>query len=512
MHSRRRPPWASPLDHSRIRSLEGASWTNLNLRASCPADSNEIVFRGTPPLAPSNRVMRALRFEEIGLTWSEISSCFKRGSQKGECVGERASSYQREGIEWLQSRRFGILADDPGLGKTMQAIMALEPPALVLCPASVKIHWAEEARRWRPEVADGIEVMSYSDRDLFLTQPRGLRTLILDEAQYVKSVYSGSSRPVQRTTHALRIARGVFDRGGSVHALSGTMPPNRPIELWPLLWACRATDMDFFDFAQRFCASYVDEWGQLNVDGASNLSELALLLEPHVLRRRKREVLRELPPLSWSLLSLDLPVGKREREMKVEELERLREPIARQAMSSILAEHGRRKLPLALQHCRDSLEGGSEKLAAFAWHRDVIEGLRMGLADYEPARVWGGMTAAEKAAEVRRFIEDPRCGVFVGQHHAAGVGTDGLQRACSKVVLVEGSWVPADLEQVVGRVDRRGQRFATTAEVLTISGSIDEHMLRRALEKDHQVAQIRGDAGPSIGGVDWRTEAATLLE
>lgn len=397
--------------------------------------------------------------------------------------------FQIRSVEWCGARRVGIVAHEPGLGKSGIAILASELPALVVCPASVLLHWRREIPAWRPEAVPAFSVVSWADPHVRRIDPATIaglyRTVIVDEAHYAKSVESA------RSLWACAVVRAV-SRQGRAYALSGTMVPNRPIELWPLLYSMGVTRMSYVQFARRYAGAYEDQWGRLDVRGATNLDELQELIGPHVLRYTKAQVMPELPPWTARVLALDLPLERRQKGLFVDDLELLREPVAMEAMSDLLHVHGLRKVPLVLEHVRDVLEG-TRKVVVFAHHRDVIGHLADGLRDYRPQVLMGGMTAKRKDRAVAIFAEDPECRAFIGQRKAAGEGVDGLQKSgASHVIVAEASWVPGDLDQMAHRLDRGAieDRRHVTMDLLTIHGSIDEHMLRRAVEKAEVVGRI----------------------
>lgn len=364
----------------------------------------------------------------------------------------------------------------------MIAVLAADLPALVVCPASVKVHWKREVARWRPDARGRVRVLSYADRRLAWARPDYYRTVIVDEAHYVKNHES------RRSALVCRLLRQVGDRG-RVFALSGTLVPNRPIELWALLFAMRITDLPYEDFAYRYASAHLNEWYDLDVRGASNLPELREMLAPHCLRYTKTDVLPELPEKTWRVIALDLPRDRCEKEFSLDDLVKMRESVAFEAMSDILHLHGQRKVPLILEHVRNLLEH-ERKVVLFAHHRDVIDNLEAGLKEFRPVTVTGSLRPVRRQAAVDRFRRSTGCRVFIGQGQAAGTGTDGLQGVTGRMVIAEGSWVPGDLEQWSDRIHRIGTRHPVEIDLLTIEGSIDEHMLRRALQKQGVIDQI----------------------
>lgn len=382
--------------------------------------------------------------------------------------------FQITSIEFAQERSRAILAHEPGLGKSMMAILAADLPALVVCPASLILNWRREIELWRPEAAGDFSVLSYADRSIGTLSPEAIgrlyRTIIADEVHYLKN------HEAKRSLHVC----GMIGHARKAIALSGTIVPNRPIELWALMYAMGITDRSYYSFAYRYADAYKTYWKTLDVRGNSHIPELRDLLRPHLLKFTKEQVMPELPPKTWRVIALDLPRPLAEKGFSVDALSELEESIAFEALSDVLRLHGERKVPLALEHIENVLTSG-KKVIVFGHHRDVIASLSAELAHARPVTLTGGMSAKRKQAAVDAFQRDSAVRVIVGQNTAMGTGH--TLTASSHVVMVEGSWVPGDLEQMADRAHRIGQRDNVTVDVLTISGSIDEHMLRRALEK-----------------------------
>ncbi len=363
----------------------------------------------------------------------------------------------------------------------MIAVLASELPALVISPASLMINWRREVEKWRPGQSGKFDIVSYADPKLDRIQASAYKTVIPDECHFVKNPLA------KRSKLTCGLIRRI-GKEGRAFALSGTPVPNRPIELWPLLYSMRITDLSYADFAFKFAAAYENEWHELDVRGASNLPELRDLVAPHMIRFTKRQVMPELPPKTWRVMALDLPIDDREKEWSLEDVRRMDPGVAFEAMSDVLHMHGVRKIPLVAEHVENLLTS-VPKVLLFAHHRDVIAGLAGKLKQYGPVTVMGGQTTARKQAAVDAFQDpDSRTRLLIGQLQAAGVGHN--LTASSHVVFAEGSWVPSDLEQGADRCHRIGTTNNVTADLLTISGSIDEHMLRRALEKLDVVNKI----------------------
>ncbi len=154
--------------------------------------------------------------------------------------------YQRQGVAWLKSHTKGLLYDDPGLGKTRQAIAAWpsDVMGIVVCPASVKQVWANEIAKVRPDIQP--YVISGRNKFFFPRQPKeavilnydilpefpaclvstNKYCLVLDEIHACKSTQS------QRSKRAKLLRSIVVASGGYAHGLSGTPLLSKPEDLW----------------------------------------------------------------------------------------------------------------------------------------------------------------------------------------------------------------------------------------------------------------------------------------
>ena len=324
--------------------------------------------------------------------------------------------YQSQSIDFVRSRHRSIVAHEMGLGKTMIAVLGATMPALVVCPAHLIINWRREIEEWRPEDSRKFKVVSYADRDLFLYDPKKFATVIADEVHYIKNPESRRSK----------WTCGLLAQSRRSIALSGTLVPNRPIELWPILFSMRMLPTryrDYFTFARRFCGAYEDEWGEWNVRGATHLPELREILAPHVIRFEKSQVLPDLPDKTYRVIALDLPPGESEKEFSLDEISRMEQGVAMEVMSTVLKEQGLRKVPYVVRHVKGILDDGVDKLILFAHHREVIANLERELKEFQPVTVMGGMTSKRKQLAVDVFQQEGSAHrVFIGQTQAAGTG------------------------------------------------------------------------------------------
>lgn len=408
--------------------------------------------------------------------------------------------YQRIGADWLASKKHALLADQMGLGKTVQAIMAAKQVGArriaVVCPASVRANWHREFERWWPEFGADPFVNSYNMLVRGSWYGMGPEVLIIDEAHYLKNRDS-------KRTKAVYGKDGLATRARRVWLLSGTPAPNNPAELWTHLHALapglimgkNGKPASWWGFVNRYCKT-VDKGFGPQIVGGKNLDELKALMAPFILRRTKDEVLADLPPIRFNTLPIDgvLPSETAHDEMLVESaLETGIESLAKVAMhvATLRRATGMAKLKGVIDWIKDFLESG-EKLVVFAHHRDVIRETHASLR--EPLRgkiaLVTGDTGARQA-EVDRFQNDPDCRLFIGQIQAAGTGI--TLTAASTVLMVEQSWVPAENAQAAMRIHRIGQKNACVVYNAVLAGSIDERIGDALTRKMNDLVQLFGE-------------------
>lgn len=445
---------------------------------------------------------------EIPSSWDGHPSCAVDGPMDIPCPPELAYlPYQRGGIAFARGLPGVLVADEMGLGKTIQAIgMLNDRPArtvLVLCPSSLKLNWQREIDKWlnyylpvtvidsgkaRWPSKDGVVVMNYDLLKKF-PQVKACRwdVLICDEAHYLKSPKA------QRT----QLALGEDGRGGIPAQrrifLTGTPAESRPAELFPILNALRP---DLFpswtDYAFRYCAGRMTAYG-LDARGSSNSAELQALLRGSIMvRRRKADVLKDLPakirrqvllPCSGDIrkkVDADMAAWKREKAIMDKLRERNADPeeVRAQQVAANLRMHDLRqattlaKLPMCLEFIRDAAE--SEKVVVFAKHRAVLDQL-VKMGGDAGVVVHGGVDARGRQEAVDRFQSDPECRFFFGNIQAAGVGL--TLTAASHVIFVEFDWRPGMMQQAEDRCHRIGQKDSVTCSYLVVENSLDDLML-----------------------------------
>jgi len=427
--------------------------------------------------------------------------------------------FQLAGIDYCLRRPHALIGDQPGLGKTVQAIgvaNALEAQrVLVICPGKVRLQWAREICRWstirRVQIypvirsLDGVSPRAHyivTSYDLARTEiiHRLLMALdwdllVLDEAHALK------------TPEAIR-TRSIFGGGASfarewlamrarkVVALTGTPLPNRPRECYTLARGLCWEAIDFMSkeaFERRYNPSFQYPSGRIE-ERQGRLPELQARLRCNLMvRRLKKDVLEQLPQVTWELAYVDID-GQIRKALRAEgllgidpnDLEGADMELLGQ-VSTVRREMGEAKAPRVADHVEMLVEGGVEKVVLFFHHRSVGDILQERLKRFGLARVDGRTSSVAQHQAVQRFVADSSVKIFMGHIEVAGTGVDRLQEVCSHAVFAEASWVPKDNEQAVDRLHRMGQQSAVVAQFLVAPGSLDERVLGTAIEKRHAI-------------------------
>jgi SWI/SNF-related matrix-associated actin-dependent regulator of chromatin subfamily A-like protein 1 len=456
--------------------------------------------------------------------------------------------YQAQGIAWLctqlQDHRAVLLADEMGLGKTLQALLAAAQRdarrVLIVCPAGARRVWLNEIKRWLPSWADRIvlvepgykltDIKTCLDRQTFVLivgydefsdrtsqlahhlRARRFDLLICDEAHYLKN----QSNRTQALYGHRGSGRGVQSAAAKVILLSGTPTPNHAGELWQhyrTFWpeAVKNTagrSLSQIEFEDRFTRYRDTPFGR-QMTGSKNQTILRHALRDKILRRRKDEVLAELPPLvlqdiplagpgqpaSWlsglkpetRALAAKLHYAA-EHTSDDELLKTLRSPDT--AVATVRRELGLMKVPATIRWVEERL-ASADKLLLFAWHHEVIDHLARGLAEFAPVMVTGRSTPNARALAVQDFQSNPGTRVFIGQILAAGTAI--TLTAASEVAIVEPSWVPGENLQAIARAHRLGQRDMVLGSFLYLPGTLDERIMRVFRRKATEISLLQGD-------------------
>ena len=454
-----------------------------------------------------NELDQGLRWERQQVRKLEAGSLALDG-----VVKTKLFPYQMRGALFAAGRGRVVLADDMGLGKTVQAIAAAEllrrrrgiERVLVIAPASVKYQWKTEIERFTDlsaQVIDGLipqrrklyaqpaffNLINYELvlKDLERIQALGADLIILDEAQRIRNWTTATARSVKQLKSRYAIV------------LTGTPLENKLQELYSVV---EFVDGRLLGPAFRFLHEHIetDESGKLI--GYRGLNRIHEQLKPVLLRRTRKEVLRELPERTDQIFRV--PMTKQQAEPYWEQHDILAKLVHKWRRQGWISELDLRRITCCLQNMRmlcnstflfDQETNFSPKLEEF---REIIRELTVEegrkvvvFSEYERmtrlagevlkklgigfVSLHGGVPSPKRGALMKRFREDPACMVFLSTD-AGGVGLN-LQSA-SAVINFEPPWNPARLEQRIGRVHRMGQQRPVQVVHMLTEGSIEERV------------------------------------
>ena len=416
-----------------------------------------------------------------------------------------------------------LLADEPGLGKTAQALLAAEAasayPLLVVVPNVVKINWAREASRWTPhrrvtvvqgdgENADGfadIVVLNYEllDRHLGWLADFGFRGMVVDEAHFIKNKAS------QRSQHVLALSERIRSNPARplLMALTGT-PLINDIDDFRAIWQF----LGWVDDSKPLDAlmNSLEDSGLTPADRGFYTSARQCVIDLGIVRRRKVDVAADIPARRIADLPVELDsragrsIRAAERDLASRMVARYESALANRAAEAdaggidhdlvrqvaqwelkdaanaesgdnvftMMRRIGQAKAELAADYAAQ-LARSAGKVVFFAKHIDVMDAAEETFArqGVRFSSIRGDQTPKARQANIDAFTNDPDVAIAVCSLTAAGVGLN-LQVA-SNIVLAELSWTDAEQTQAIDRSHRIGQTEPVTAWRIIAAQTID---------------------------------------
>lgn len=401
--------------------------------------------------------------------------------------------YQNVGVDLLRRKKKLLIGDDVGLGKTaigIGGIVDLPKPALVVCQTHLPQQWKDQCQKFSPELrvhiittgkpytlpeAD-VYICSYSKiakwEDIF---GKGLcKLVIFDEIQELR--HSGSQK--------YEAAKTIADYAEYCLGLSATPIYNFGSESYPIFNVIQPGCLGSWqEFLREWCGTAYDD-GKAKVKDpkafGSFLRENFLMI-----RRTREEVGQQLPEINKIVhnVGYDHKVAEESEDLLKQIASRLvnsetsfveRGQAARELDMKARYITGVAKANEISEYVKLFLENG-EKVLLAGWHRDVYDIWSKNLAQYKPVLYTGSENPNQKNRSKEDFVKGDSQIMFISLR--SGIGLDGLQDACSVVVFGELDWSPAVHEQVIGRLQRPGQKNRVTAVFLASEHGTDPLMI-----------------------------------
>lgn len=437
-------------------------------------------------------------------------------------------SYQAVAAEVYFNCRGLLLADDVGLGKTCTAICSFTErsnlPGLVVCPAHLTRQWQAEIGRFAPDLETHV-LGKKSPYELPKMLGRGPDVIISSYhkmdgwaqvlGEYVKSVVFDEAQELRKEDSAkYRACRHVAHMAKARLALTATPIYNYGEEIFNLIDVLRPGVLGTRDeFKTEWCT---DKLLRDPVAFGSWLREQGIML-----RRTRRDVSRELPPVTTITQSIDTD------HSPLHDIEDAAHELARIIMSDeggagfekmqaaseldvmVRQATGIAKAPHVAAFVEMLLENG-EPVVLFGWHRAVYDLWQSRLAKHAPAFYTGSESPSKKQAEVKRFLDGQTNLLIVSLR--SGAGLDGLQKRCRTVVIGELDWSYSVHEQCIGRVARDGQTDPVTVYYALADTGSDPMVAEIIGLKRSQSDGLRGENRGPIQQVDSRDGIRRLAE
>ena len=449
-------------------------------------------------------------------------------------------SYQLEGVRYALDNKRCIFGDQPGLGKTLQAICSVVKahreamvygetfPVLVICPAALKVNWKREFKKfagieacilddsnraswekfWELKRPDGealcpVFITNYESLKKFFvikvknTSRFTLASIEFDErVRLFKSVIIDESHKCKSSkTQQAKFVEGICKGKKWIFALTGTPVVNNNTDLIQQLRILGRLD-DFGGYKQ-FVSRFCDGPKQ-----SSNMKELHYRLWCCCFfRREKAKVLTQLPDKMRQYITCEITNRKEYQDAEDNFLKYLRQykhadddKIARAMRGEVMVRMGilkeiaaRGKVKAVADFIHDVIDGG-EKLIMFAYLKEVVLALKEEFPD--AVTVTGSDNITQKQNAVDRFQNDPECKLIILNYKSGGTGL--TLTASSRVGFIEFPWTYSDCEQAEDRAHRNGQKNAVNCYYFLGDKTIDEYM--------YKVIQTKKDIANEVTG------------
>lgn len=519
-HVEQRPLWS-------LASLDAGQFADLPIRLSISPKLQEI----------QHQMLGQLPYEECSVPLAIQASL---------------RNYQIDGIQWLNRLRKmhlnGVLADDMGLGKTLQAITTLTQylhdhpgqKSIVVCPTSLVYNWKEEFSKFNPKLktlaVDGnpnhrkkllseidyydIVITSYTllqkDIEFYKTIPFGYA--ILDEAQHIKNRGTRNAQSVKIIQAAHRLI------------LTGTPIENSLDELWSLFDFLMPGLLSTYD---RFIEKYI-RLPALQQAGR-NLDNLRRKVAPFILRRMKKDVLSDLPPVSEIVYHCHLS------EIQ-QNLYRTYAASAREELSQLVKKEGfdrvqihvlatltrlkqicchpaifakdrpeigdSSKYDMMLELLQTLIEG-KHKTVIFSQYTRMLNIMREDLQKQGIRFEYLDGSSKNRLSIVKKFNEDQNIPIFLVSLKAGGSGLNLV--GADTVIHYDMWWNPAVESQATDRVHRLGQKNSVSSYKLITLNTIEEKILELHNRKKGLVKEVVSRDEDMMAKLTWE-EVLELLQ
>ena len=434
--------------------------------------------------------------------------------------------HQDTGAAWLAERRFALLADEPGTGKSRTAVLAADligaKKIVVACPGVVRASWAREFARWSSAGRRITEI------DGFLTAPPGdgvtiVSHAVLSDAPSQAKLRRGSGKSLDylfagapydvviadeaaefrkydaARTRTLLGPDGLASRAAHAWCLSGEPIVNSAADLYPMVYGALRSPISWMDWCTHYCAEMkIDPYQGVKPRGIRNVAELADGLRPHVLRRTIESLGIPMPPLEVRRVDLagvdDAAVAGMMARLdgwtpyRLKEMLDQGDEVRDAAISRVRHALGLAKAETCAAHVNAIVDSGDGPVIAFFQHTAVRRAMHEVIARTGKRCSWiDGTVSRAQLGAAEEWFQSGRLDALLVQTDAGGMGLT-LHRSHREVVA-ELPWTATALAQALKRAHRIGQEHPCTAEILSAPNCWLDEVMGNVVSKKQLAAQ-----------------------
>lgn len=468
-------------------------------------------------LLKNNKTLTDIAFDEKW--WND-----KVLSKIGNSVNDSLYKFQRETIFRMIKTKRCLNACSPGLGKTIQALSCLvyfngdSTNDLILCPSYLRANWMEEIKKWYPSIVDistviwkagkkeienviellfnqpGIKIVSY---DMFASicaktkKNTNFDTIIMDESHMMKN---GLSVRYKNTSSYIKSCKQLF-------LLSGTPSPNRSNELYTQFSMINpAVFYDYKLFAFRYCNGHYDKFNRFDDRGSSKTQELSFMMSKLSLRLRREDHLDDLPAvIRQKIVVTPKKPTKTFFKKKMKFMEMLghvddseEAKFKLQALASeMFRDTAAIKIDPVIEYLENyTLDPELEKTILFCKHQMMLQAVSEYLtsAGHKFIAISGQTPMCDRMGLIDKFKTDPSCTFAVLTIGSCNTGL--TITPIRKMVFLELTWTPTDLDQAEARINRFGGSKNLHYIYLVCENSLDDMVFNKLKKKTALITEV----------------------
>ncbi|MFA5395698.1 MAG: DEAD/DEAH box helicase [Methanogenium sp.] len=430
--------------------------------------------------------------------------------------------FQKIGTGFLCATKSSLLGDEPGLGKSIQAlattVIGEAKRVLVICPSTLKLNWRDEISKWMKDkkviVITGekkkrnelwaeeanYHIANYEIllRDIDEIKKKDWDYIIADEATRISNPKAKQSKLIKTIPAKHRIA------------LTGTPLNNAVQDIWNILDFCQPNILgSFWQFTSKYCEK--DRFG--GIVSYKNLNDLKLCVADNMLRRKKNEVLRELPDKLYETIYVEFDEEEKKiyEAVKNEIVNELREYAINRVLDDkylsnalvkmirlkqvtgsleLVSEHRYSSKINALKELLEDIIHNGSKALVFTQFSEMADILVRELDKYKPLLISGKVENEDRKLNVDKFQNNEENRVLISTE-AGGYGLN-LFRA-QYVIHYDLPWSISKMEQREGRAHRIGQKNNLTVFRLIVEKTVDEYVMKVLHKKQKMSEEVLGD-------------------